>query len=310
MSEPLSYDRETIRFFDVAHEGAQLRAVGEHIGLLAHLRGMQPRSIVVIGTDQLALAAARTAVALRTPLPLPVVVTDQLPGYIGALDIVLVAGERASRDSDAQALITAASRGAETILAGPPRGMLLEDAPSHTTILPALPTASGPSPLRTIAAVCAVIDSLTADPEDLRHQLEVLAEEVDQELLALSPDRDETVNPARQLRAFARDARVRHSGFTPCGTAIAALVAELWSARGLASGYVSPEELAYDQDPYDPDTLELVPLKTVLWAQPESSAAPNSRAESVEEAGLGDTAQCVRLITRAFAATALDDPAL
>ena len=69
-------------------------------------------------------------------------------------------------------------------------------------------------------------------------------------------------------------------------------------------------------DPFIDGPLELVPLKTILWAQqaqPDSAAAgesavPNLRVEAVEAVGLGDTAQALRLITRAYAATALDDP--
>ncbi|MCP1387973.1 hypothetical protein M5J20_07190 [Corynebacterium sp. TA-R-1] len=320
------YDRETVRFFDVAHEGAQLRAIAQAAQRLSHLRGMQPRSVVVLGTDQIALAAARALVAVRTPLELPVLVTDALPSYVGPLDVVLVVGDAAAREQDARGLAAAAGRGAETVLAGPARGPLLDDAPSSTTILPALPTAAGASPARTIAAVAAVLDALTGDPDVIAGQLEVLAEEVDAELTSLSPERDASVNPARQLRAFAADARVLHSGTTRCGRAIAQLVAEIWSARGLASGFVDAEELALAvefgspsgaaraddifYDPYLDGPLELVPLKTVLWAQPAGApgvAVPNSRAETVEAAGLGDTAQALRLITRAYAATILDD---
>ena len=99
------YDRETVRFFDVAHEGAQLRAVAGALPQIERLRGMQPRSLVVVATDQLAAAAARAAVALCEPLALPVIVADQLPAYVGPLDVVLIVGERASRETDSRALI-------------------------------------------------------------------------------------------------------------------------------------------------------------------------------------------------------------
>lgn len=322
-----SYDRETVRFFDVAHEGAQLRAVGEALPQLRELAGLHARSLVVLATDQVALAAARCALALAGPLEVPVLVEHTLPGFIGALDVVLVVGDAAARDSDVRALSTAAARGAETVLAGPARGPLVNDAPQSTIILPALPTAAGPSPARTIAAVTAVYDALhpRGRAEAITAEtLEVLAGDVDAELQALSPEREEAVNPARQLRAFAEGARVVHSGTTPVGRAVAQLVAELWSTRGLPSSFVDAEELPLalefaatgaeapsDDIFYDPfldGPRELVPLKTVLWAQPPAAAAatvPNSRAESVEEAGLGDTAQALRLIARAYAATAL-----
>lgn len=315
------YDRETVRFFDVAHEGAQLRAVGGAAPQLERLRGMQPRSLVVVGTDQTALAAARASVALQGPLELPVVVAGALPAYVGPLDVVLFAGDTGSREEDLRGLLTAAARGAETVLAGPARGLLLDDAPAATTVIPALPTAAGPSPARTMAAVGAVLASLTRDAAVIAEQCDLLADAVDEELTSLSPERDASVNPARQLREFAGGARVLHSGAGPTGAAVAELAAHLWSARGIPSGYVHPEELALAledaggtapagqdlfHDPFLDGPLQLVPLNTVLWAQ-RDTAAPNMRAEAVDAAAsAGEAAEALRLVTRAFAATAFD----
>lgn len=61
------YDRETVLFFDVAHEGAQLRAVAEAAQRLDSLRAVDPRSVVVIATDQISRAAAQAVVELRAP---------------------------------------------------------------------------------------------------------------------------------------------------------------------------------------------------------------------------------------------------
>ncbi len=326
-----NYDRESVRFFDVAHEGAQLRAVGEITGELSRLHGLNPRSVVVVGIDQIARAAARAVVALRSPLTLPVLVTDAVPSYVGPLDVVLVVGDAATREEDLRGLVTAAARGAETVLAGPSRGPLLDDAPATTIVLPALPTAAGPSPARTIASTTVVLDALAGDTDVISQELKVLADEVDAELTSLSPERDAPMNPARQLREFVADSRVVHSGTTRCGAAVAALIAELWSARGIPSGFVAAEELHLARefsrppgsgevddlfhDPFLDGPVELVPLKTILWAQaagadgtvPENALViPNSRVESVESTELGSTVQALRLIARAYAATALE----
>lgn len=325
-----NYDRETVRFFDIAHEGAQVRAIIDALAPLAQLHGLNPRSLVVLATDQIARAAARAVTQVREPLPLPVVVTDTLPGYVGALDVVVVVGDAADREDDLRALTTAAQRGAETVLAGPARGPIVDEAPRSTVVVPALPTAMGPSPARTIAVVAAVLDVLTArelDVEAVAQRYRVLADELDAELTAVSPERDEDVNAARQLRAFIRDARVVHTGVTRHGAALAELVATLWSCRGLASGVVSAEELpqalelargpraATDDifhDPFLDGPVELVPLKVVCWAQPDAdaSAGPNTRAETVASQELGEAAAALRLLARAYAVTALDDPAL
>ena len=322
------YDRETVRFFDIAHEGAQVRAIIDALPSLANLRGMQPRSVIVVATDQVARAAARAVAQVRAPLPLPVVVTDTLPGYVGALDVVVMVGDAAARERDVRALLTAAQRGAETVLAGPARGPIVDEAPASTVIVPALPTTMGPSPARTIAVLSAVLDALDprAAAEALAERFRMLADELDAELTAVSPERAEDVNAARQLRAFARDARVVHSGTTRHGLALAELVATLWSCRGLASGFVDADELpqalelarggapapADDifHDPFLDGPVELVPLKVVLWAQPDAPApvAPNTRAETVASQHLGESVTVLRLLARAYAVTALDDP--
>ena len=57
--ESTQWTPEQVRFFDIAHEGAQLRALaGQAAGLNAYLAGLRPRSVVVLATDQVAAAAA------------------------------------------------------------------------------------------------------------------------------------------------------------------------------------------------------------------------------------------------------------
>ena len=89
------FSREDALFFDIAHEGAQVRAVGQAAHLLAGLYDVQPRSVVVLATDQVAAAAARAVATFAAPLEVPVVVVDVLPAYVGALDVVVVVGDNA-----------------------------------------------------------------------------------------------------------------------------------------------------------------------------------------------------------------------
>lgn len=203
------------------------------------------------------------------------------------------------------------------IYAGPGNGPIAEDVPGDATVIPALPTAAGTSLLRAIAVVGAVLDALKEDPHIIAQLLLELADEVDEEIQQLSPERDKSVNPARQLREFVTGARVIHTAWTQPGLAVAELTAAVWSARGLASGYVSPEELprALEEAPatrdifYDPfldEGGQVVPLKAVVWAQEEANL-PHARAESCPASRLGDTAVALRLVVRGLAVTALDD---
>lgn len=310
------YDRETVRFFDVAHEGAQLRAIAGVTGEIAQVRGMQPRSVIVVATDQIARAAAQFVMNQRSPLRYPFVITQALPSFVGALDIVVVVGDVADNDEYSRAVITANNRGATVILAGPAQGPIIDDAPASTILIPALPTSAGGSPVRTIGALSLLLDSLEEDPRIVEQRLNDIADEIDEEIQQLSPERDATVNPARQLREFAEYAQVIHTGFRQPGLAVAELTATLWSARGIPSGFVSPEELPRAMetsapqkdifyDPFLDGGEQLVPLKAVVWAQ-EEAPLPNSRAETCPTTQLGDTAAALRLVVRGFATTALD----
>ena len=318
------FSREDALFFDIAHEGAQLRAVGQATHLLEGLRGLQPRSVVVLATDQVAAAAARAVATFAAPLEVPVVVVDVLPAYVGALDVVVVVGDNAGRETDLRGLLTAVDRGAETILAGPNQGPLLEDAPQATTVIPALPDTAGASPLRTCAVVGAVLLALRQPAEVVAERFELLASEVDEELESVSPRRDVAVNAARKLRARTDGARVVHTGFGRAGSAVAQLVAALWSTHGIPASAVGMQELPYAveraqegntgtttddifHDPYLDGPAKLVGLTTVVWTcEATDPVAPaGSQMESVETEADDLAARAARLVARAYAVTAL-----
>lgn len=315
------YDREAVQFFDVAHEGAHIRAVAQSMELLEHLSGLNPRSVVVVATDQIAEAAARCAVAIHYDMEWPVTVTPTLPGFVGPLDVVLVVGDAPDAETVTRAVATAAGRGAETILAGPSTGPVIEDAPKTAVVIPSPPTTFGASPLRSIAAVTAVLNVLSGHPA----ALDGVAEDVDEELRQLSPERDVTVNLARQLRAFVEGARIIHTGYTPAGRAVAELGAALWSARGLPSGFVDRTELPAALDAatdeagettdifYDPfidgdgrGGGTAVPVKTIVWGERDAQLA-GARAEYSHMAESSEFTSVACLIARGFAATAMKE---
>lgn len=154
-----SYAPEVVAFYDIAHEGAQLRVVAEFVrsGGLDVVQGTQPRSLVVVTTEAIATHSAQAAIALHAPLKVPVIVTAELPRYVGPLDIVIIATERSSSEHLSQALTTAIRRGCTVILASAAEGMLHDDAGHDAAVVPVLPLAQGPSPLRVITVVMAVL---------------------------------------------------------------------------------------------------------------------------------------------------------
>ncbi|MEY8578922.1 hypothetical protein AALI21_11545 [Corynebacteriaceae bacterium 6-324] len=325
-----AYDPETVRFFDVAHEGAQIRTIAAHTQHLGTLRGAEFRSIVILPTDQVARAAAEMVIELISPLPWPMSVTDKLPHFVGPLDLVIVVGERADADWASLALISAARRGATTALIGPGRGPLNEDAPADTISFPTPPTADGASPSRYITGLLALLWSITDDGVMVADRLHELADAADAELEQLSPERDATVNPGRALRDFTADARMIHTGSRVdqpaglpaginVGVTVARCAASIWSTRGLSGEFLEPEQVpvvlersqessASDDIFYDPfldGEKSLVPLRVIVWGQAQSQL-PNSLAMACTDTDTSDLVCAVQLLTRAFAATAYD----
>lgn len=304
------HDAERIRFFDVAHEGAQVRSTAGVVssGQLDQLHLMNPRSVVVVATDQVSRAAAQAIGTLRCPLRQPFLVTESLPNYFGALDVLVVVGDRNSAEAH-RALAAADARGAVSVLVGV-EGPVAEEAPSGTVTFPVLPTALGPSPARTISAIATVLDLLEEDPDLIVQRLLTTADVIDSETENLSPERDMSINQGRQLREYVEGARILHTG----NQAIAAVVATLWTVKGLPSAAVDvaelpgalanapvPEEGLF-HDPFLDEPSTVIPLKVVVWAA-DLHGVPAASVQNCTEETPGPLAEALTLITRGYAAT-------
>lgn len=314
------YDPEAVRFFDIAHEGAQVRAIAAAVES-GKLAPAQARSLVVIPTDRVARACAHfvagAAVHPRSSalaVQQPIMICDVLPAFVGALDTVVVIGERTDDLRHLQALVDAARRGARTILVAPERGMLVEETPEDCAVIAPLPGHAGPSPARYICALEALAGAYGGAGVVARENLEELAAALDDILVGLAPDKGEELNVARQLADVAAGPTI-HVG------TVAPVVAALWATVGRCTAVLEPEEIpaaqeraggATETDPfYDPliDGPRLVGSKVIVWADSVDSAAEAGlhygpdvfvvRPERAPEHPLG-------LIARAFAATAYD----
>lgn len=311
------YDPESVRFFDIAHEGAQVRAIAAAVDS-GQLAPTQARSLVVIPTDRVARACAHfvaeqaggasgQALALQQPF----MVCDRLPAFVGALDTVVVIGERADDLRHLQALVDAARRGARTILVAPERGVLVEEAPEDCVVIPPLPGHAGPSPARYICALEALAGAYGDGGVVVQEHLAELVAALDDILVGLATDKGEELNVARQLADVAAGPTI-HVG------AVAPVVAALWATVGRCTAVLEPEEIPAareraggqaETDPfYDPliDGPRLVGSKVIMWADSAAAAelafGPDVfvvRPDRAQEHPLG-------LIVRAFAATAYD----
>ncbi|BAU95133.1 hypothetical protein N24_0871 [Corynebacterium suranareeae] len=314
-----SYDPETVRFFDVAQEGAQVRLIGGLVaqGALSAFEGLRPRSVVVMVDGQIHRECVRLVESLYSPMRQPLVITSQLPHYIGALDVLVVVTDNGGDEKALKALITASQRGVATLLIGPGSGPLIDESPQDTYVLPTLPTAAGLSPARIVASISTLLDLFESDPPIISNRLDHLADCIDEEVESLSPERDELVNPGRQLRSYVDHARIVHTGRSDVGLALANVVAALWTKRGLVSASLDfpelmeslpelrgPQPIADDifHDPFLDDEPTVVPFRAVVWAE-EKPGIPDAMAQSCDGPSKGALTQALRLLVRGQSAT-------
>lgn len=196
----LAADREgLLRAASMA--GAHMRATAAALdeGLLNPLRSDQPPRTVIWMAGRGAAEAAGTmlAAALGGSLAAPVVVASEVPAWIGALDVMVVAGD----DSGDPALVAAAAsgirRGARVVVVAADEGPLRDAAAGRAVVLaPRLHTSDDFGLVRYLAAGLATLH--VVDP-GMSVDLAALADELDAEALRNSAGRELFVNPAKSL---------------------------------------------------------------------------------------------------------------
>lgn len=181
--------------------GAQVRATAAAVdeGALELVRGDgRPRTVIwVAGRGTAETAGSMLAAALGGSAAVPIVIAAQAPPWIGALDVLIVAGD----DPGDLALVGAAAsgvrRGARVAVAAPYEGPLRDTTAGRVAVLePRIPVPDQFRLSRYLAAGLAVVQSV--DPR-LRMDLAGLADELDAEALRNSAGRELFTNPAKTL---------------------------------------------------------------------------------------------------------------
>lgn len=112
----------------VASAGAQVRSVAEAQaeGVLEPLTDLRPRSVVIVsGSAGVATPAALLVIAaIGTRVDVPIVHAPSLPGWIGPLDVVVLAGDDGGDMALADAATRSLRRRAEVVVAAPIEGPL------------------------------------------------------------------------------------------------------------------------------------------------------------------------------------------
>ena len=256
----IAADREAL-LRSAATAGAQVRSTAAALneGALDSVRSQdRPRTVVwVAGRGAAGTAGAMLAGALGGLAAEPIVVAAEAPPWIGALDVVVVAGD----DPGDPALVDAASsgvrRGARVVVVAPYEGPLRDTTAGRAAVLE--PRVRVPDEFRLpryLAAGLAVLHSV--DP-GLETDLATLADDLDSEALRNSAGREVFTNPAKALAERMSGQRVVLAGDCAATLALARhgssvllrLSHQVAAVTGLADALRAVRESAVFNDPAD-----------------------------------------------------------
>jgi hypothetical protein len=205
-----------------ARAGAQVRATAEAADDLGVGRVFQerPRALVLITRPGVGAAIAGVVTALLgARCPVPVVVADDVPTWVGALDVVLAHTEDPGDVRMAESVDRAARRGARVLLTAEPDGPVAASAAQHALLIPPrVPVPAGFGFARGLAAWLVALRALGL----LDVEVQAIADELDREAERCHPMHESFVNPAKSL-ALRVDGRIPLLwGLDDLATAVAA----------------------------------------------------------------------------------------
>jgi hypothetical protein len=214
-----------------ATAGAQLRAAAQaaNEARLDTLSGHRPRALVLLRRPGSSGFAMELVAALLGPdCPVPVVITDGTPSWIGPLDVLVAhtadSGDRALAESVGRA----ARRGCEVVLSAPAEGPIMAAGAGAARLLePRVPVPPGLDFPRALATVLVTVSALGL----LRADLDLLATDLDRELERDHLSHDSFVNPAKSLALRLADHIPLLWGTDPPATALAGYAAATLAAH-------------------------------------------------------------------------------
>ena len=163
--------------------------------------------IWVAGRGTAETAGPMLAATLGGSAAAPIVVGAEAPPWIGALDVLIVAGDDPGDPALVAAAATGVRRGARVVVVAPYEGPLRDATAGRAAVLE--PRLSGPRRVRAVPATWPPAwPSCTRSIPALRIDLAALADELDAEALRNSAGRELFTNPAKTLA----DAHVRARG--------------------------------------------------------------------------------------------------
>jgi hypothetical protein len=247
----------------------------------------RPRTVIAAGPDSRLLRAV-----LEPSCPVPFVAWPHpsLPGWAGALDLVVVLAPDGSDTGSASAVAEAVRRGCQVVVACPPGSLVAQHAAGrHSTLLPAT---SGDQ-LATAVVVLQLLSLVDLGPQT---DVEEVAGALDEVAVSCSPHRDLAVNPAKMLAIALADATPLFWGGSVLSARAARRIAESvrrTSGRTALAGDaehllpVIASAPVHDvfEDPFAADEpAELRPALVILDDSSEDPSVQEQRARLVAEA--------------------------
>ena len=202
LDDPAVLERADVVLRPLAEAGARVRreaveaaeAVADAVRLASDDR---PRAVIAAGPDSRLL---RAVLEPWCPVPFVAWPGPGLPGWAGALDLVVVLAPEGSDTGSASAVAEAVRRGCRVVVASPPGSLVAEHAAGRDTAV--LPARSGDQ----LAVAVVVLDFLSRVGLGPETDAEAVAVALDDVALSCSPHRDLAVNPAKTLAIALADA--------------------------------------------------------------------------------------------------------
>ncbi|MFD6073188.1 MULTISPECIES: hypothetical protein [Amycolatopsis] len=215
-----------------AMAGAQVRATAEaaaELELSDRLDVGRPRSLVLIDRPGVSRTLTRLVAALLTPsCPVPVVVAEVVPSWIGALDVVFAHTDDAGDRELAASLERAARFGARVVLSAPDEGPVAASVAGKGLLLaPRLPVPPEMAFPRGLAAALLTANALGLLVADLEQLADHLDAEAEKDYLA----RDSFANPAKAMALKLAERQPLLWGLDPVAVAVGEHAAHAFAAH-------------------------------------------------------------------------------
>ncbi len=275
-----------------ATAGAQVRSAAQG-ALEAGVGALdaRPRALVFVRRPGVSGAAASVLGALLGPsCPVPLVVADVVPSWIGPLDVVIAHTDDATDAELADSVALAVRRGAEVVLSAPAAGPVASAGAGRTRLVePRIPVPPGLDLPRALAVGLAVLRALGLLTAPLDPGMDVLADALDAEAERNQPAHEPFMNPAKSLALRLAERTPLLWGADPLAAAVAghaasalavhagvvahsADVTQAVTATGLLRALGSGARDVF-HDPFDDPSPEAPPPRLVLLATGEDEPA-------------------------------------